>query len=171
MMLKKSAGPGSRAANATLERDAVELNKAVSDLVRLYQFRDRKRIYYYDLSVTQCYALGALIAKQGMTQGELARQLYLDKSTTSRVIDSLERKGYVQRLADPHDGRALNLALTEAGQRVHARIVHDLEEEMKQLITDFDPDVRQATVHLVARLARAARERFSRFRQEEPDEV
>ncbi len=144
-----------------LNRDAKELNRALSELVRVYQFRDRTRICYYDVSVTQCYALTALIARGSMTLNELAAELYLDKSTASRVIDALEGKSYVRRATDPGDARALKLEVTDRGLDLHEKILRDLEEEMRMMISDLDPDVRQATIRLVARLARAASERFA----------
>lgn len=131
-------------------------------MVRVYQFRDRTRICYYDLSVTQCYALSALVVHGPMPLNRLAHILYLDKSTASRVVDSLERKGYVRRKADPKDGRALRLKASPKGHEVHVRIENDLVEEMIKLLDAIDPDVRQATIRLVASLARTAKERFSR---------
>ncbi len=56
----------------TLERDARELHTVLSELVRVYQFRDRKRICYYDISVTQCYAISALVGHDSMTLNGLA---------------------------------------------------------------------------------------------------
>ena len=47
----------SRAPDATAE----ELHAALSALIRVYQFRDRDRICCHDVSVTQCYALEALV--------------------------------------------------------------------------------------------------------------
>lgn len=149
--------------NAALDADAWELHLALSELVRVYQFRDRTRICYYDLSVTQCYAVSALVAKGPMPLKRLADTLYLDKSTTSRVVDSLERKGYVHRNADLQDGRALRLHASRKGRGIHARIERDLVDEMKQLLEAIDPDVRQATIRLVARLARTAKQRFSKL--------
>jgi DNA-binding MarR family transcriptional regulator len=145
-----------------LENDAIELHGALSDLVRVYQFRDRERICCHDISVTQCYALNALIRRGDLPLTGLAAELYLDKSTTSRVVDSLVNKGYVKRSSDPSDGRALRISVTSQGKKLHKRIELDLVDEMKKLVADIDPDIRQATVRLVARLARAATDRFSR---------
>ena len=82
-------------------RDAEALHAAVSDLVRIYQFRDRDRICCYDISVTQCYALECLVEHGAMRSQALAERLMLDKSTTTRVVDALERKGYVARSTAP----------------------------------------------------------------------
>src|ERR1700754_3464708 len=92
-----------------LERDARALYGALSDLIRVYQFRDRDRICCYDVSVSQCYALEEVVRQGGMSLNDLAARLYLDKSTASRVVDSLERKGYVARTPHPSDRRAVLL--------------------------------------------------------------
>jgi len=147
---------------SSLELDAMELQEALNDLIRVYQFRDRKRICCYDVSVTQCYALRELVRTGPMGLTNLASALYLDGSTACRVVDTLERKGYVTRTQDPGDARALELNATDAGRELYARIENDLLAEQKTLLADFDPEVRQATTRLIARLAREASRRFSR---------
>jgi DNA-binding MarR family transcriptional regulator len=133
----------------------------MGELVRAYQFRDRRRTCYYDLSVTQCYALGVLVDYGPMTVNGLAAELYLDKSTASRTVDSLEEKGYVHRAVDRNDGRALKLEVTGKGSRLHSRIEDDLVDEMKALLKSVNPQVRQETICLIARLAEEAIQRFS----------
>lgn len=139
-----------------LERDARALYGALSDLIRIYQFRDRDRICCHDVSVSQCYALEALVRQGGMTLNDLAAHLYLDKSTASRVVDSLERKGYVARTPHPSDRRAVLLEPTPAGRDLSLRIAVDILSEEKVLLSEFDPEVRRAMTSLISRLARAA---------------
>lgn len=145
-----------------LEQDAIELQEALNDLIRVYQFRDRKRICCYDVSVTQCYALRELVRSGPIGLTTLASSLYLDGSTACRVVDTLERKGYVTRTPDPDDARALQLNATDEGRELYAQIEDHLLSEQKTLLADFDPEVRQATTRLIARLAREASRRFSR---------
>ena len=72
-----------------LMRDAEELHEALNQLVRVYQFRDRDRICCYDVSVTKSYAVETLVRKGPMRMQALADELFLDKSTASRVINAL----------------------------------------------------------------------------------
>jgi MarR family transcriptional regulator, 2-MHQ and catechol-resistance regulon repressor len=146
--------------DTTLDRDAVALQGAVADLVRVYQFRDRDRICCHDVSVTQCYALETLVEHGPMRLNALAQRLFLDKSTTSRVVRTLVRKGYVEQRTDASDGRATTVSVTRQGQRLCARITGDLVEQQRQLLQDLDQDVRTAVVTVLQRLARAADERF-----------
>jgi MarR family 2-MHQ and catechol resistance regulon transcriptional repressor len=139
-----------------LARDTEELYDALEDLLRVYQFRDRDRICCFEISVSQCYALEGLVRRGAMTLNDLAAYLYLDKSTTSRVVDALERKGYVARSSHPTDGRAVILDATPSGRELEGTIRESILTEERQLLADFAPEVRQAMTQLIRRLGRAA---------------
>lgn len=145
---------------STLDRDAQALHAAVADLVRVYQFRDRDQICCHDVSVTQCYALETLVDHGPMRLSALAERLFLDKSTTSRVVSALVRKAYVEQRPDPADGRATTLSATRQGRRLCARITDDLVAQQRGLLEDLDPEVRAAVVTVLRRLAAAADARF-----------
>lgn len=146
--------------SATLARDAEALQAAVADLVRVYQFRDRDRICCHDISVTQCYALETLVDHGPMRVGELAQRLFLDKSTTSRVVATLVKKGYVEQQPDASDGRATALNASRSGRALCSRINADLVAQQRGLLEDFDPAVRAGVIDVIRRLATAADARF-----------
>jgi DNA-binding MarR family transcriptional regulator len=154
------ATPTTDSPQTALDRDARGLHEAVADLVRVYQFRDRDRICCHDVSVTQCYALETIVEHGPLGLRALADRLFLDKSTTSRVVSTLVRKGYVEQRADAKDGRATTLSATRQGQRLCARITDDLVDQQKLLLQDLDPDVRAGVVQVLRRLAHAADARF-----------
>lgn len=157
------AGGGSKAVfeDERLAADTRSFYEALSELLRVYQFRDRDRICCYDVSITQCYALEALARERAMTLNDLASHLYLDKSTTSRVVDALERKGYVVRSEHPADGRALRLKITPAGRALHSTILNDILAEEEALLAEFGSEVRRSMTQVIVRLARAAEGRLS----------
>lgn len=148
------------AATSAVEGDAEALHAAVADLVRVYQFRDRDRICCHDISVTQCYALEALVDAGPLRLNALAERLYLDKSTTSRVVRTLVRKGYVEQRPEAGDRRASALTPTRAGRRLCERITAELVDQQKTLLLDLDPQVRAAVVRVLRGLAQAAEARF-----------
>ncbi len=156
-MSSRISAPTSQAA---FDRDAVALQAAVADLVRVYQFRDRDRICCHDISVTQCYALETLIDRGPMRLSALAERLFLDKSTTSRVVSTLVRKGYVEQRADAQDARATTLRATRRGRSLCARITDDLVAQQKAVLQDLDPGVRSGVIQVIRRLAEAADARF-----------
>ncbi len=151
--------PAKTAIDSALERDTRDLYEALTDLVRVYQFRDRNLICCHDISVTQCYALDALVRAGTMTLGSLAQTLMLDKSTTSRVVDALDRKGYAKRTAHPDDARVTRLTATIRGRTLHETIQRDLLDEERGVIEGLPADVRRATVGVVRQLATLAAKR------------
>jgi DNA-binding MarR family transcriptional regulator len=146
----------------SLDADARELHHVLEELMLVVQFRDRDRICCHDVSVTQCYALRALVAQGPLGLNALAESLLLDKSTASRVVAALERKGYLLRRPDPADGRAVLLEPSDAGRRLYRRIEAELVEEVARSAAGFEPAVRRDMIRLLGRLAAAQSNRVER---------
>lgn len=145
--------------NSLVDSDIAGFYDALSEFIRIYQFRDRDRIFCHGISVTQCYALEALVKDGPLTLNELASRLYLDKSTVSRVVGTLEKKELIQRKTHADDRRAVHLAATSGGQELHERIRRDVEKRDQKLLDDFPPVVRRGMIELLRRLTKAAEER------------
>jgi DNA-binding MarR family transcriptional regulator len=67
-----------------------------------------------DLSLRQLAVL-YLVREGAVFPSELARQLRISPAVVTGLLDRLEQRGYLRRLADPSDRRRLRLALTDAG--------------------------------------------------------
>jgi MarR family transcriptional regulator, 2-MHQ and catechol-resistance regulon repressor len=148
-------------AETTLDADALALHRVMSDLVRMFQFRDRDRICCHDISVTQCYALEALATHDGQTLNDLAAELFLDKSTASRVVDALVAKGYALRGPHPHDGRAVLITITARGRRLYEKIDAELLGEVRSVAASFSAEVRRSMAAMLEGLLRAAAPRLA----------
>lgn len=142
-------------------RESAEFYEALSAFLRVYQFRDRNRICCHDLSVTQFYALDALVRRGERTLNELAAEMYLEKSSASRVVDGLVAKAYVTRRTHPEDRRAILLAPSEKGRRLHRVIVAEGVAREGALLAEFEPEVRRGMVRLLDRLTEAAEHRVT----------
>lgn len=138
-----------------LTQDSEDLYEALNQLVRVYQFRDRDRICCYDVSVTQCYAIETLVKKGRLRLQALAEEMFLDKSTASRVVDTLERKGYVSRVEDSEDRRAVQVEVTESGHELYQKIRSDLIAEERAMIEQLSPEARQGALSLLKQITRA----------------
>ena len=150
------AGPLSTVASEPgLLDDASKLREALSELVRVIQFRDRDRVCCYDISVSQCYALEAIVDNDGSTVNDLAAHLYLDKSTASRLANGLVQKGYVRRAPNAEDGRSVTLEPTARARKLVDRVKWDLAGEYVGLLADFDAETRASIVKVVGRLGTA----------------
>jgi DNA-binding MarR family transcriptional regulator len=144
--------PSGPAYDSALVEDARRLSAALGELLRVVQFRDRDRACCYDVSASQCYALNSVVEAGPLTVNELAAELYCDKSTASRLAQSLVEKGYVARERDREDGRVVSLVSTAAGAALCATIEAGETREYADLLADFDPAVRAEINRLVGRL-------------------
>jgi DNA-binding MarR family transcriptional regulator len=87
-------------------------------------------------------------------QRELAEQAGTDPMMTSQVLRKLEARGLVTRAVDDRDTRARRLRLTEAGERVLAGALADVEAADAAVFATVGAD-RAAFVRALAALASA----------------
>ena len=91
-----------------------------------------------DLTPDQFAALHALAERTDLiTQAQLAAELAREKTVVLRQLDSLEKRGLLERVADPDDRRKRGLALTEEGRRVHATAKIIVDRLMTELVGDM----------------------------------
>jgi DNA-binding MarR family transcriptional regulator len=111
----------------------------------------------FNLSLSEMFALLALSAGAPMSQQALAEQLHLEKSTVSRLIQHLERRGWVRRIRDLHDTRMFRLQLSETGHEQASRLVKSLMERHQRLLAALKPDEQEALAYGLSALVRALR--------------
>ncbi|MDQ2066459.1 MarR family transcriptional regulator [Xinfangfangia sp. CPCC 101601] len=76
-----------------------------------------------------------------ITQKDLAARLGIDGSSLVRVLDILQARGLIERRADPSDGRARLIHLTEQGEARLDEILaelHGFEAVLLQDVGDAD---------------------------------
>lgn len=109
----------------------------------------------FDLSLSEMFALIALSAGAPVSQQALAEQLHLEKSTVSRLVQHLERRGWVRRVRDLHDTRMFRLQLSEAGHEQASRLMRSLAERHERLLAALRPDEQEALAYGLSALIRA----------------
>jgi DNA-binding MarR family transcriptional regulator len=85
--------------------------------------------------------LGILRDQGPLTPSELGDRLIVTRATVTGLIDSLERRGYVHRSANPADRRSLIVEITPAGLAVVQElrtIVHRNEKAWLGVLSDAD---------------------------------
>lgn len=92
---------------------------------RLCQIRDLQRAVYlfelqfekkYGISLNEGMVLCSLSKTASLSSGELGELLGLSSSNTSKVICSVEKKGYVERVVGTKDKRNMYFSLTASGR-------------------------------------------------------
>jgi DNA-binding MarR family transcriptional regulator len=105
-----------------------------------------------DLDWGALQVLVHLVKEGPQRQGEIAGGILLDASTVSRRVGALVKGGYVQRLPDPADGRAVQLAVTDAGLAVIERFRARREEAFRQILSTWPGEDAAVFLRLLSRL-------------------
>jgi DNA-binding MarR family transcriptional regulator len=98
------------------------------------------------------------VGGEPMPMAQLGEALDLSASALSGLIDRMARDGLIERCADPQDGRAWNIALTDAGKQRRGDAVEAARLLNEKLCEGFD----EAELAVVARWLDAVRDKFPR---------
>jgi DNA-binding MarR family transcriptional regulator len=88
-----------------------------------------------DTSSTQCFILGELYRSGPMTLADLGRQLALDKSWTSRAVESLVQEGLLVKSSNAEDRRTVVVSLSKAGERRYKELDEALNAQAEQVMS------------------------------------
>jgi DNA-binding MarR family transcriptional regulator len=66
--------------------------------------------------------LRALWKQEGLTHSELAASLHVQPATMTKMVQRMEKAGFVERKSDPDDQRVSRVYLTDAGRAVEAEV-------------------------------------------------
>ena len=97
------------------------------------------------LGLTEVHAVMEVAARPGITARDLSAHLLLEKSTISRLIKGLIRRGYVRESRADADGRAKNLFLTSAGEEAIGQIDRFAEGTIRPALNQL-PSGEQARI-------------------------
>jgi DNA-binding MarR family transcriptional regulator len=88
----------------------------VHETARLFRREFLRRTRTLGLSLAQWQTISRLAMNEGINQARLADMLEMQPITVARLIDKMVAGGWVERRADPHDRRAVQLYLTPAAE-------------------------------------------------------
>ncbi len=74
----------------------------------------------------------------GISQNDLARKLFKDKTTIARLVASVESSGMIRRQPSPEDGRGKNIYLTDEGKSVMDRATAIVRKIDDSVAADID---------------------------------
>lgn len=88
----------------------------------------------------QQHIILALLENEGITVGEIARQLDVTPATVSVSVKRLEKAGFVKKQSDEANARITKLYLTEKGRAVPDRIKDRMDSQEKYITMGLSDD-------------------------------
>jgi len=92
-----------------------------------------------DITVEQWTLLINIRNAGGQSQQQLAGQVYLDKTTITRLAAGLEKKGLIRRTSASDDRRQKRLIITARGTALLAELKPVALSAQQQVLQDIDP--------------------------------
>lgn len=87
-----------------------------------------------EISPGQLVVLYSLFKKDNISISELSKNVYLDNSTLTGLIDRLERVDLVRRVDAPHDRRSYQIVLTEKSKSLEQDIKNVMEQVESKML-------------------------------------
>lgn len=99
--------------------------------------KGREILSQYHITPPQFIALQWLFEEGDMTIGELSNKMYLAFSTTTDLVDRMEKNSLVKRVKDPNDRRVVRIHLLEEGERIIDEVIKKRQLYLKNVLVNF----------------------------------
>ncbi|MBG0777928.1 MAG: MarR family transcriptional regulator [Desulfovibrionaceae bacterium] len=110
-----------------------------------------------DLTAEQWGVLVHLWNQGGRSQEELAQYACVDKSSMSRVLAVMERRGLVERRPDPADARRKIIRPTEAAEEIRERSRAVTQQALQAALEGIGPEEKAACLNVLATVTQTLR--------------
>jgi MarR family transcriptional regulator for hemolysin len=124
----------------------------LSDVARLIRMIFDRRVRDIGLTRAQWLVLTRLYRRPGASQTQLAEMLEIDRASAGRMIDRMEKNGWVERRPDRGDRRVNRLHLTDEARRVHAEMWAIAESTVDDALAPLSVNEREQYTELTAKV-------------------
>jgi DNA-binding MarR family transcriptional regulator len=138
--------------------EAARLHELLMDVVRVAGLLQDRSVGGHTVSMSQVFALHELDTDTPLSQRDLADRLQLEKSSVSRMVAEMERKGLLRRERDPDNHRQYRIRLTDHGRATHARMASTFHQHYERLVASMTSGERAALLKGLPALVRAIRQ-------------
>ena len=94
----------------------------------------------YNMTSPQFVALQWISETGTLTIGELSKKISLAFSTTTDLIDRLEKKGFVKRVQDVKDRRVVRIHILDKGKKIIKEVIAQRQEYLGDVLVDFSTE-------------------------------
>ena len=134
-----------------------EFTDTLLAISRRFGMFERDAVCCGDVTVQQCMALQTLY-DESLAIGTLAERMGVTPGATTRLVDGMIGRGWVDRRRDPDDRRRVLLELTDEGRREAEYLRGCTEEVVDAVVAEVPADERAAVLDAL----RTLREAFDR---------
>jgi len=128
------------------------LGYLIADLSRLYGRVFDRRAAHLGLTRVQWRALKRIHQNEGLTQAALADVMDMEPIAVGRVVDRLQKAGFVERRNDPNDRRCWRLHLSPQSNEL-MDLIEDVATGLREdSLAEVAPDELQTTLQVLSQI-------------------
>lgn len=117
-----------------------EVEKDLRYISGIIKQKGREILSNYTITPPQFVALQWLFEDGDMTIGELSNKMFLACSTTTDLVDRMEKNNLVVRVKDSSDRRVVRIHLLEEGTRIIDEVIKKRQLYLKDVLKNFSDD-------------------------------
>ncbi len=122
------------------EQMIAEIEKDLRFISGYIKRKGREILNNYTITPPQFVALQWLYELGDLTIGELSNKMYLAFSTTTDLVDRLEKNNLVKRFRDEKDRRVVRVHLLEEGVQIIDEVIKKRQLDLAKLLEKFTED-------------------------------
>ncbi|MCY8233706.1 MarR family transcriptional regulator [Priestia filamentosa] len=115
-----------------------ELERSLRYMSVIIKQKGREILNDYNITPPQFVALQWLFDSGEMTIGDLSSKMYLACSTTTDLIDRMEKTGLVTRAKDEQDRRIVRVVLLERGKKLIEEVIAKRQNYLAEVVCEYD---------------------------------
>lgn len=119
----------------------------------------------YGITAREWRALAVLKYLGKVPLQELAKHSGLLKSQMSRTVSAMIERGYIEKTANPGDGRSILLCLSAEGLDLSEQILDDSFERNEHMLSTLSQAERHMLIELLQRVTRSSTQYYHHLKQ------
>jgi MarR family transcriptional regulator, organic hydroperoxide resistance regulator len=127
----------------------VDIEQRLRQIAVVVRRRGRMLLDGYGITPPQLDALVTLQRDGELTIGDLSSRLYLAYSTTTDLVDRLERAGFVERYRDTEDRRVVRVRLQEYGSTLIEEVLNARRAYLADVLSSVDLNVKRSVLEVL----------------------
>jgi len=117
-----------------------DIEKDLRYISGIIKQKGREILSNYTITPPQFVALQWLFEEGDMTIGELSNKMFLACSTTTDLVDRMEKNKLVMRVKDPNDRRVVRIHLLEEGERIIDEVIKKRQVYLQEVLVNFSSE-------------------------------
>ncbi|MFC3040045.1 MarR family winged helix-turn-helix transcriptional regulator [Virgibacillus xinjiangensis] len=117
--------------------EIVDLEKKLRYISGIIKQNGRKILNNYPITSPQFVALQWLVEEGDLTIGELSNKISLAFSTTTDLVDRMEKNDLVERVKDTRDRRVVRIHVLEKGSTIIQEVIEKRQDFLGAVLEGF----------------------------------